>query len=100
MDSWKTEITVEMLPEQYRELADEIGVENLLKLSHLIGGCNTYIPKEERLTRMVRDEMIKEDRNKYSCKQLAIKYKLSESRIRAIVSKEKIMKGQVSLFDE
>ena len=84
----KTNLTIDKIPEQYRELADELGMENLIKLSRLIGGCNVYIPREDRLARLERDSMIKRDSKQYTCKQLAVKYSLSESRIRAIIAKK------------
>lgn len=100
MDSWVKDITIEMIPIQYRDLAKEIGIENLLKLSRIMGGYNTYIPKEEYFTRKLRDTLIRKEYNKYNCKQLATKYNLSESRIRDILSEGNVMAGQVSLFEK
>lgn len=96
---WVKDITIEMIPDQYRDLATEIGIENLLKLSRIMGGYNTYIPKEEYFTRMLRDTLIRKEYNKYNCKQLATKYDLSESRIRDILAEGNIINGQIGFFE-
>ena len=78
-NDWVKHITIEMIPEQYRELAKAIGVHSLIKLSQMMGGYNTYIPKEEYLTRTLRDILIKKEFNGYNYKVLATKYHLSEA---------------------
>ena len=97
-DDWVKDITIEMIPEQYRDLARVIGIDNLLKLSRIMGGYNTYIPKEDYFTRTLRDTLIRKEYNGYNCKYLATRYDLSEARIRNILAEGKTMEGQMNLF--
>lgn len=78
-------ITIDDIPDDYKELAKEIGIENTIKVSILLGGYNTYIPKEEYFIRKTRDKMIIREFDGYNRKALAAKYSLSEKRIRDIV---------------
>lgn len=88
-----------MIPEGiYREIAEKIGIENLIKLALLAGGAKLYIPKAESLIRPVRDLRIKSEFSGYNHLELAKKYNLSESWIREICG-EGYLKGQCSVFD-
>jgi Mor family transcriptional regulator len=99
MDDFINELKLEMIPEGiYREIAEEIGVANLIKLAEMIGGAKFYIPKAESLIRPVRDLRIKKDFNGYNHMELAKKYNLSESWIREICG-DGHAKGQYTLFD-
>lgn len=99
IDGFINELTPEMIPEGiYRDIAEEIGVVNFIKLAELVGGSTFYIPKSESFFRPVRDLRIKQEFNGYNHSELAKKYNLSERWIREICG-EGNMKGQFSFFD-
>ena len=89
MDEWITrivaEITIEDLPESYREIAGIVGVENAVKLSEYLGGLVFYFPQLEGMLRRKRDARIKKEFNGANHKDLARKYGLTERWIREIV---------------
>ena len=60
MDDLSKSLTVEMLPANYREIAEAIGAENFVKLAEVVGGSTLYIPKPESLVRPVRADPINE----------------------------------------
>lgn len=93
---WMEQLKVEDLPESYQELARAIGVPAFLRLSSVMGGCNLYVPKIERLTTELRDERIRAEFDGANHKVLAIRYNLSERRIREIVAPASV--EQSSLF--
>lgn len=84
MDKWTDGLTIEMIPEQYRPLAELIGVQPLLALAAQYGGAKLYIPKVDALVRIARDERIKKEYNGYNVRKLAQKYDLSENWILSI----------------
>ena len=99
IDGYINELTPEMIPEGiYRDIAEEIGVINFIKLVEIIGGSTFYIPKSESFLRPVRDIRIKQEFNGCNHTELAKKYNLSERWIREICG-EGHAKGQYSLFD-
>lgn len=99
IDGFINELTSEMIPEGiYRDIAEEIGVINFIKLAELVGGSTFYIPKSESFYRPVRDLRIKQEFNGCNHIELAKKYKLSERWIREICGDGHI-KGQCSFFD-
>ncbi len=91
-----SEITIEDLPESYREVALAIGVENAVKLSSVVGGLGYYFPQLEGILRKKRDECIRREFNGTNHRELAKRYNLTERWVREIVE-EKI--SQASLFD-
>jgi len=78
-------IELSMLPEEYQDAAEIIGIDSFLKLCHYYGGTNLYIPKRDRVTRHFRDIKIKQEFNGGNYKELSVRYKLSESYVRKIV---------------
>lgn len=98
-DDWIKDITIEMIPEQYQDIASDIGILNLIKLSQITGGRNVYIPKQEFFTRMLRDQLIRKEFNGYNYHHLERKFKLSNTRIREIISENSPMNGQMSLLE-
>ena len=46
-------VTIEDIPEEYRDIAETVGLDAYLKLSVLCGGQNLYIPKREALERQI-----------------------------------------------
>lgn len=98
MESWLDEITVDMLPEIYRYIADEIGIEAFLKLTKVAGGTTIYIPKQDTFKKQIRNIKIKQEYNGYNSKELALKYNMSVKWIQEICESDK-MAGQMNLFD-
>lgn len=86
MEAWIKEITPELIPENYQAVAEEIGVENLFKLSRYAGGGYLHIPTPDFLLRPMRDKKIKEDSDNHSVKELCHKYGLSDRQIRTIIN--------------
>ena len=52
-------VTIEDIPEEYRDIAETVGLDAYLKLSVLCGGQNLYIPKREALERQARNREIR-----------------------------------------
>lgn len=78
LENWMHELKLEMVPEQYRELAETIGIESFIKLVMILGGKTVYIPKADSFLRPARDINIKREYNGYNHAALARKYNLSE----------------------
>ncbi len=98
MDDLSKSLTVEMLPENYREIAEAIGAENFVKLAEVVGGSTLYIPKPESLVRPVRDAQIKEEFNGYNHLELAKRYGVTERWVRQLCGAGRL-EGQMELFD-
>ena len=57
MERLEDKLTITMIPEGiYREIAEEIGLDNFVRLTRIIGGSTCYFPKTESLLKPVRDE--------------------------------------------
>ena len=82
---WTKEIKVEDLPEVYQTIAEVIGVEHTVKLARALGGTYCYLPKLDKLLQEIRDRRIKQEFTGFNHKKLALKYGLSEIRIRQIL---------------
>lgn len=99
MENYINELKPEMIPEGiYREIVEEIGVTNFVKLAELVGGTTIYIPKSEAILRPVRDMQIKKEFNGCNHTELAKKYNLSERWIRKVCG-EGHLEGQVTMFE-
>ncbi|ASN72388.1 hypothetical protein 10S7_11 [uncultured Caudovirales phage] len=99
MDTFESELTLDMISEgMYRDIAEEIGVLNFLKVAKLVGGTTFYIPKAESLMRPVRDLHIKKEFNGYNHLELAQRYDVTERWVRQICGDGSI-EGQVTIFD-
>ena len=82
LEAWEKDMTVEMLPDGiHRAIAEEIGIENLLKLASVVGGTTLYIQTKERLLVPLRDRRICREYNGYNAVQLGQKYHLTSKRI-------------------
>jgi len=85
MDNMVKDLTTEMVPEGiFREIANEIGTENLMKVADIVGGATFYWPKPESFVRPVRDARIKEEFNGYNHVELARKYDVTERWVRQL----------------
>lgn len=98
MENWIREIELDDLDEKNKEIAEIIGIGNLLKLAKAYGGESLYINKFDEIIKTRRDKNIKTEYNRYNIKKLAIKYNLTEKRIKQIVS-ELGMENQISIFE-
>lgn len=78
-------VTLEDIPEEYRDIAETVGLEAYLTLSVLCGGQNLYIPKREALERQARNREIRAHFNGGNYRTLAAQYRLSERQIRKII---------------
>jgi len=88
--TWTNELTPSMLPDGLcRAIAEEIGADNLLKLSDMIGGSNFYLPKKERILRPIRDKRIREEYTGYNSAELSRKYNISQRWVQEIVNQER-----------
>lgn len=88
-NEWESELTPSMLPEGiYRNIAETIGVSNLLKLSALVGGSTFYLPQQKQLLKTLRDIKIREEYNGYNTLELSRKYKVSERWVRGVINQK------------
>lgn len=91
---------IELLPDEYKEIVSIIGFEVFLKVCDHYGGTNVYIPKKERVTRLIRNLKIQKEFNGTNYRELSIKYKLSESYVRKITGNPPTTSvEQTSIFD-
>lgn len=98
MNALANKLTLEMIPDGiWRSVAEEIGVDNLIKLAELVGGANIYIPKADSFMRPVLYEKIKEEYNGYNAPQLARRYGITERWIRQICGDD--IPGQMELTE-
>lgn len=98
------DIQLEDLPEEFREVADTIGLKAALDLVERFQGCQVHIPRLKTITRERRNRMMYDDfETCRNYKRIAIKYDLSESHCRQILKEEKLRRFppraiQASLF--
>ena len=74
------------IPEEYRDIAEAIGLEAFIQLTLLCGGQNLYIPKRESLERGSRDRDIRARFDGGNYRALATQVRLSERQIRKIIN--------------
>lgn len=98
MGKWTDTLTIDMIPEQYRPLAELIGIQQMLAMSEQFGGANLYVPKPEALVRSARDNLIKKQYNGYNAEELARTYDLTVRWVQEIC-KDAPPPGQLSLED-
>lgn len=88
LEPWASELTPSMPPEGLcREIAEEIGMDNLLKLAALVGGSTLYLPQRNRILRPLRDRKIREEYNGYNAVALARKYDVTQRWVRQITDR-------------
>lgn len=84
-DALLEEIDPEQLPHPYHQFVGAVGIKGALLIAEQFGGTYVYFPKVEGAIRKARDKLIQKEFDGTNYKQLARKYKLSESWIREIV---------------
>ena len=86
MDDLSKELTVEMLPDnQWKQVAEEIGIENFCKMLKIVGGATLYIPQLDNILRPVRDARIKAEFNGWNYLELARKYSITDRLVRSFI---------------
>lgn len=77
------------LPPQFETIAMELGIDKIKVLFKEFGGTSVYFPTEKMIYKEARDRKIISEFNGFNHKDLAIKYDMSQSYIRAIINKHK-----------
>ncbi|MDL2258876.1 hypothetical protein LJC42_06985 [Eubacteriales bacterium OttesenSCG-928-K08] len=98
MNEWEQRIDMRDIPEQYQEIAEMVGIPQLLELSRRLGGTNLYVPKHEALVRTTRDKLIRDEYNGYNTEQLALKYGLTVRWVQEILRDEPLP-GQIDMAE-
>lgn len=93
------EITIDSLPEEYQTVAEIIGMENALRLAEHFPSMRIYCPKFDSLVRDRRDARIRDEFTGFNSRDLARKYRMSETWIREIV-KRKPLYEQADMFKD
>ena len=78
-------LKLEDIPEQFRDLAEVIGLDAYRKLIRYAGGMSIYIPVEYRVTRNVRDRILRETFSG-DYKAFSKAYRISEGHLRRIIN--------------
>lgn len=78
-------IRPEDVPEEYRDLAEGLGLPAFLRLTRLRGGQSLYVPKTESLEREARDRDIRARFDGGNFRALGTRFGLSERQIRKIL---------------
>jgi Mor family transcriptional regulator len=81
-------VTVEDVPDEYRDLAEVIGLDVFLEICRFAGGEDLYIPKIESIERAGRNREIRSRFNGGNYKQLARMFRMSERQVRKIINGE------------
>ena len=84
--SFTEDIRLEDIPEEYRDIAEALGLKSFLQLSQLCGGQDLYIPKLESLERGPRDRDIRSRFDGSNYRALGVQFRLSERHIRKIIN--------------
>lgn len=88
-DDWIKELTPSMLPDgMHRQIAEKIGIENLLELSELVGGTTFYVQQKKKILRPLRDKKIREEYNGFNAAELSKKYDVSERWVRQLIDQK------------
>ena len=83
------DLKISDLPSQFENIAIEIGIDKIKALFKEFGGTSVYFPTEKMIYKEARDREITSEYNGFNIKELAMKYNMSESYIRAIINKNK-----------
>ncbi len=94
---WWNKINLNDIDIQYRDIAEEIGIENFIKIVEKFGGTSLYIPKLKTVYNDAIKKLIIEEYNGYNKKKLARKYEISERTVQSIVNENKYLE-QLKLF--
>ncbi len=92
-------LQLEHLEGDQKQLAETVGIEAYRKIVSLYAGSVLYVPTVDRLTKKVRDCLIRDDYNGYNHRALARKYGVSEQWIRTIIGEGLTTNGHISMID-
>lgn len=97
---WIKVLPLEQLPEPYRLIAHEAGIESAMILANLFQGTGTYFPKLDTLLVDLRNKQIRDEFDGKNHKELARKYDLTERWIYEVVSQQQSDVNQISFFTQ
>jgi Mor family transcriptional regulator len=83
------ELKISDLPPQFENIAIKIGIDITKVLFEEFGGTSVYFPTEKMIYKESRDREILSKFNGFNIKELASKYNMSESYVRAIIRQKK-----------
>ena len=83
------DLKISDLPPQFENIAMKIGIDITKVLFKEFGGTSVYFPTEKMIYKDARDREIIEEFNGFNVKELASKYRMSESYVRSIIRKNK-----------
>ena len=83
------ELKISDLPPQFENIARKLGIERAKLLFEEFGGTSVYFPTEKMIYKEARDREILSKFNGFNIKELASKYNMSESYVRAIIRQKK-----------
>ena len=84
----KRDYDISALPHHCREIALQIGVDNLFKISEAVGGEYVFIPKKGNLLKYFQQKWIREDRAAWmTLEQIAKKHNISVPTVRRKLKK-------------
>ncbi|MDU1540516.1 MAG: Mor transcription activator family protein [Paeniclostridium sordellii] len=83
------DLKISDLPPQFENIANRLGIEKVKWLFEEFGGTSVYFPTEKMIYKESRDREIFNEFNGFNIKELASKYNMSESYIRAIIRQKK-----------
>ena len=86
------ELKMEDLEAQHQEIAEVIGIENMVKLSRYFAGNPIYAPKIENLVKNKKYNLIRQEYDGTNIKKLATKYDVCESTVYNIL-RDMLLKG-------
>lgn len=77
-------LSIDDVPENLKSVAHAIGIDAFKSLIKCAGGTSVYLPSERCITKPIRDQVIRES----FCgdyKEMAVRFGISEVRVRKIV---------------
>ncbi|CEN26411.1 Mor transcription activator family protein [Paraclostridium sordellii] len=83
------ELKISDLPPQFENIAIRVGIDITKVLFEEFGGTSVYFPTEKMIYKEARDREILSKFNGFNIKELASKYDMSESYVRAIIRQKK-----------
>ncbi len=97
---WVKGITLDDLNEKNKEIAEIIGIDNLLEMCYYFGGGEAiYFNKLDELLKIIRNRKIVEDyRNRHSVNDIAKKYGITVRRVYQILFPD-AYENQLNLFN-
>lgn len=93
-----TDTALEDVPETYRDIAELIGVENLIRLAQYANGNMLYVPKVDNLLAAARNRCICAEYDGYNVQDICKRYDLTPRQVSNIL-KDMPTIGQLDLAD-